>query len=59
MVPSLACEEAVTAKVEAEARLQVTRDQWTEVTAVANRLAAMREKNHFAEMIRTAIIGGQ
>lgn len=50
--------EASAAAREAGKRLQATQDQWPEVTACAKNLAEMRERNHFADMIRAAILGG-
>lgn len=44
---------------EADRRLEETKDQWSRVKAMADTLVLMREENHFAERIRTAILGGQ
>lgn len=48
---------ASTAAKDASRRLVATQAQWPEVRAVAAALTEMRLKNHFAEMIRAAIIG--
>lgn len=48
------------AKVEANAagrRLQEAKAQWPEVIAKAGSLANIRQRNHFAEMIREAVMG--
>lgn len=44
---------------EARDRLVETQGQWPQVIHVTQRLAALREKNHFAEAIRAAVIGGE
>lgn len=49
--------EAVTAAKAANRRLQQTQALWPEVTGAANRLAEIRRKNHFAELIRSAVLG--
>jgi hypothetical protein len=50
-------DEAVQAAREAQHRLTETKAQWPEVRAVTARLVAIRERNHFAEAIREAIVG--
>lgn len=44
---------------EANRRLAETQDQWPKVKAIADTLAEMRQRNHFAERIRAAIKGGE
>jgi hypothetical protein len=44
---------------EAEQRLRATQDQWATVNRVVSNLVTMREKNHFAERIRSAVLGGE
>lgn len=49
--------EAAKAARDAQCRLVETRARWPEVKAVAETLAAIRERNHFAEAIKEAFVG--
>lgn len=51
--------EAAQAAREAGIRLNETRSQWPEVRAITNRLIYIRERNHLAEAIEDAILGGK
>lgn len=50
--------EAAQAAKEAQHRLTESRARWPEVQALVDRLIDIREKNHLAEAIREAIVGG-
>lgn len=56
---NLAKDEAVQAAREAQKRLTETREQWSEIRALTDRLAYIRERNHLSEAIREAIVGGE
>lgn len=59
---SLAKPDVVIARAaarDAGKRLEETQKDWPRVTALANTMTEMRLENHFAERIRTAILGGQ
>lgn len=51
--------EAAQAAREAEIRLTETRSQWPEVRALTARLEYIRKRNHLAEAIEDAILGGK
>jgi hypothetical protein len=53
----LATSAAKAAYNAASARLEETEGRWPEVNGRAERLAAIRTQNHFAEAIRAAVLG--
>lgn len=51
--------EAAQAAREADVRLKETRALWPEVNRLTSRLAFIRERNHLAEAIEEAVLGGR
>ncbi len=59
VVVDLSKGEAALAAKEAQHRLTESRARWPEVQALTARLVYIRERNHLAEAIREAIVGGE
>jgi hypothetical protein len=55
----LATSAAKAACTEAGIRLQETEAKWPEVNDRVERLARIRQQNHFAEAIRRAVLGDE
>lgn len=55
--PTPAVEEAKICAIDATARLAATQARWPEIRSKANRLAIIRQRNNFAEGIRSAVLG--